>query len=82
MFCAAAPTLPRHTELSVTLWPLADIQISCFDRNELVQDLVHPALEEAQDALVEVFEEMEGQLDKEAKRLVELHRIRIEDPGE
>jgi hypothetical protein len=25
---------------------------------------------------------MEGQLDKEAKRLVELHRIRIEDPGE
>lgn len=60
----------------------ANAQASRFDRAELVEDLIHPALEEAQEALVEVFDEMEGQLDKEMKRLAELQRIRVTDPGE
>jgi elongator complex protein 1 len=51
-------------------------------RTALVEDVIHPALEEAHEALSEVFEEMDGQLDKEMKRLTELERIRITDPGE
>lgn len=52
------------------------------DREDLVESVIHPGLENAQEALVEVFEEMEGQLDKEVARLAELRKIRADDPGE
>lgn len=47
-----------------------------------MESVIHPGLENAQEALVEVFEEMEGQLDKEVARLAELRKIRADDPGE
>lgn len=43
--------------------------------------MIHPGLEEAHEALIEVFEEMDGQLDKETKRLKELNEIREKDYG-
>lgn len=52
------------------------------DREDLVESVIHPGLDDAQEALLEVFEEMEGQLDKEVARLAELRKIRTEDPGE
>jgi elongator complex protein 1 len=48
----------------------------------LVESIIHPGLEEAQEALTEVFDEMAGQLRKEMDRLTELRQIRMEDPGE
>lgn len=38
-------------------------------------------MDDAQEALLEVFEEMEGQLDKEVARLRALQKLRREDPG-
>ena len=38
-------------------------------------------MEDAQDALLEVFGEMDEQLEKEVRRLGELRRIREQDPG-
>lgn len=38
-------------------------------------------MDDAQEALLEVFEEMEGQLDKEVARLQALQKLRREDPG-
>lgn len=43
--------------------------------------MIHPGLEEAHEALIEVFEEMDGQLDKETRRLKELNEIREKDYG-
>lgn len=43
--------------------------------------MIHPGLEEAHETLIEVFEEMDGQLDKETKRLKELNEIREKDHG-
>jgi elongator complex protein 1 len=57
-------------------------QASLHDREDLVDSVIHPGLEDAQEALLEVYEEMEGQLNKETARLVELRKIRAEDPGE
>ncbi|RSH95270.1 hypothetical protein EHS25_000356 [Saitozyma podzolica] len=53
---------------------------SLHDREDLVESVIHPGLDDAQEALLEVFEEMEGQLDKEVARLAELRKIRTEDP--
>jgi len=39
-------------------------------------------MDDAQEGLVEVFDEMEGQLDKEVARLEALKKVRLEDPGE
>jgi elongator complex protein 1 len=47
-----------------------------------VDDVITPALEEAQEALTETLEEMDEQLDKELRRLDELRNIRKTDPGE
>jgi elongator complex protein 1 len=47
-----------------------------------VDSVVYPGLEDAQEALTEVFDEMREQLDKEMKRIAELRRILQEDPGE
>lgn len=55
--------------------------ISIHDRPDLVEAMIHPGLEEAHEALIEVFEEMDGQLDKETKRLKELNEIREKDYG-
>ncbi|WVQ75470.1 hypothetical protein IAR50_005095 [Cryptococcus sp. DSM 104548] len=54
--------------------------VSHYDRSDLIEAMIAPGLEEAQETLIEVFEEMEGQLDKEVKRLVELNGIRQKDP--
>ncbi|WVO15396.1 hypothetical protein L204_103054 [Cryptococcus depauperatus] len=53
--------------------------VSVHDRKDLIEAMIHPGLEEAQEALVEIFEEMEEQLDKETKRLCELKDIRERD---
>ncbi|ORY20535.1 putative Pol II transcription elongation factor [Naematelia encephala] len=53
---------------------------SLHDRSELVGDVIEPALLDTQEALAEVFEEMEGQLDKEMARLKDLRVIRETDP--
>lgn len=55
--------------------------ISIHDRPDLVEAMIHPGLEEAHEALIEVFEEMDGQLDKETRRLKELNEIREKDYG-
>ncbi len=47
-----------------------------------MDDVITPALEEAQEALTETLEEMDEQLDKELRRLDELRNIRKTDPGE
>jgi elongator complex protein 1 len=39
-------------------------------------------LEDANEALIEVFDEMDGQLDKEMSRIEELRRVRRENPGQ
>lgn len=51
-------------------------------RDELVERVINPALDDAHEELSEVFEEIEGQLDKEMKRLAFLKKLRLEDPGE
>jgi elongator complex protein 1 len=53
-----------------------------YDREDLIDSSILPGMDEAQEALVEVFEEMEGQLDKEVARLQALNKLRLEDPGE
>lgn len=47
----------------------------------MIESDIWPAMEEAQEGLLELFEEMEGQLDKEVDRLVALTKVRLEDPG-
>ncbi|WOO84954.1 Elongator complex protein 1 [Vanrija pseudolonga] len=49
-------------------------------RDELVERVIHPALDDAHEELSEVFQEIEGQLDKEMKRLAFLKKLRLEDP--
>ena len=62
---------------------LADeIKASLHSREDFVEKLIRPGLEDAQESLVEVFEEMEGQLDKEVARLEDLKKIRSSDPGQ
>lgn len=43
---------------------------------------VYPGLEDAHEQLIDVFDEMEGQLDKEVSRVAELVVKMGEDPGE
>ena len=50
-------------------------------RTDLLDSAVLPGLEQAQEDLVEVFDEMRGQLEKEMARLQALRRAREEDPG-
>ena len=57
------------------------MQASKYDRTDLVESTIHPGLDDATESLTEVFEEMQGQLDKEMKRIAELRVIREEDPG-
>lgn len=47
----------------------------------MLEQTVLPGLEDAHEGLAEVFDEMEGQLDKELARLEDLRGIRINDPG-
>lgn len=47
----------------------------------MIEKVIHPGLEDAQEELSEVFEEMRGQLDKEMKRIAELRKVLEEDPG-
>lgn len=51
------------------------------DRVDLVEDVIHPGLDDVQESLSETFEEMRGQLDKEMNRLKELRMIRNDDAG-
>ena len=61
---------------------IAHIQIALHKRDDLVEQHVWPGMDDAQEGLVEAFEEMEGQLDKEVARLETLKVLRREDPGE
>ncbi|KAK8843352.1 hypothetical protein IAR55_007009 [Kwoniella newhampshirensis] len=54
--------------------------VSLHNRDDLIEAMIHPGLEEAHEAIMEVFEEMEGQLDKEMKRIMELRNIREANP--
>lgn len=54
--------------------------ISQHGKDVLVEEVVHPAIEDAHEALAEVFEEMDGQLDKEMARIQDLRKIRLADP--
>lgn len=54
--------------------------IAQHGKGELVETVVHPTIEDAHEALAEVFEEMDGQLDKEMARVKELRNIRRSDP--
>ena len=58
------------------------MKASWHGRSDLVEGVIHPGLETAQESLIGVFEEMEGQLDKESNRLVELRKVREDDPGQ
>jgi hypothetical protein len=60
---------------------IADPQTSLHGRSDLLESVVHPGLEDAQETLTEVFDEMREQLDKEMKRIAELRRILEDDPG-
>lgn len=51
------------------------------DKEGLVESEVYPGLEDAHEQLVDVFDEMEGQLDKEVSRVAELVVKMGEDPG-
>jgi hypothetical protein len=42
---------------------------------------VYSGLEDAHEQLVDVYDEMEGQLDKEVSRVAELVQKMVEDPG-
>lgn len=42
---------------------------------------MYPGLEDAHEQLVDVYDEMEGQLDKEVSRVTELMKKMAEDPG-
>jgi elongator complex protein 1 len=48
------------------------VQTALHDRPDLVDSLIHTGLEDAQETLMDVFDEMEGQLDKEMNRIEEL----------
>jgi hypothetical protein len=50
-------------------------------RPDLIEGSIHPGLDDAHESLMEVFEEMQGQLEKEMSRLDELRQIREQDPG-
>jgi elongator complex protein 1 len=60
----------------------ADAQIALHKRDDLTESYVWPGMDDAQEGLIEVFEEMDGQLDKEVARLEALTEIRLEDPGQ
>ncbi len=57
------------TELMLTLYP---IQTSLHGRPDLIETFIYTGLEDAQETLMDVFNEMEGQLDKELSRIQEL----------
>ncbi|WRT69010.1 uncharacterized protein IL334_005992 [Kwoniella shivajii] len=72
---SAIDVLCRGTEFSEA-YRLA----SLHSRSDLIESMIHPGLEEAHEVLMEIFEEMEGQLDKEVSRIKELRKIRENDP--
>jgi hypothetical protein len=47
-------------------------QTALHNRPDLVDSLIHTGLEDAQETLMDVFDEMEGQLDKEMNRIEDL----------
>ena len=47
----------------------------------MIEKVINPGLEDAQEELSEVFEEMRGQLDKEMRRIADLRKVLEEDPG-
>jgi elongator complex protein 1 len=59
----------------------AEVKTALHNRSELIESVIHPGLEDAQEELSEVFEEMRGQLDKEMNRIAELRKVLEDDPG-
>ncbi|KAJ9111710.1 hypothetical protein QFC19_001070 [Naganishia cerealis] len=54
--------------------------IALHDKESLIESEVYPGLEDAHEQLVDVYDEMEGQLDKEVSRVAELIHKMAEDP--
>ncbi|KAJ9121784.1 hypothetical protein QFC22_002406 [Naganishia vaughanmartiniae] len=54
--------------------------IALHDKESLIESEVYPGLEDAHEQLVDVYDEMEGQLDKEVSRVAELIQKMAEDP--
>lgn len=73
--------IPARTSSHIRWKDGADEQIALHGREDCIENIVHPALEDACEALNEILEEMEGQLEKEMKRIAELRIVRLEDPG-
>jgi elongator complex protein 1 len=63
------------------VYMLTVLQIALHGKEELVEGEVYPGLEDAHEQLLDVFDEMEGQLDKEVSRVAELVVKMGEDPG-
>lgn len=57
-------------------------QIALHGKEDLVESEVYPGLEDAHEQLLDVFDEMEGQLDKEVSRVAELVDKMGKDPGQ
>lgn len=57
-------------------------QIALHGKEDLVESEVYPGLEDAHEQLLDVFDEMEGQLDKEVSRVAELVVKMGKDPGQ
>lgn len=47
-------------------------QTALHDRHDLIESLIYTGLEDAQETLMDVFSEMDGQLSKELRRIQEL----------
>lgn len=74
---SAVDVLCRGTEFSE-----AYRTATLHSRSDLVKRVIHPGLETALESLMEMFEEMENQLDEESARLVALRKVREDDPGQ
>ena len=57
-------------------------QIALHGRTELIESALHPGLDDAHEQFMDTFDEMEGQLDKEMKRIKDLRSKVDQDPGE
>ncbi|KAJ9102595.1 hypothetical protein QFC21_002996 [Naganishia friedmannii] len=54
--------------------------IALHSKESLIEKEVYPGLEDAHEQLVDVYDEMEGQLDKEVFRVAELLQKMVDDP--
>ena len=56
--------------------------MTVHEKPELIDTILEPGLADAQAGTLEIFEEMQGQLEKEMSRLSQLRKVREDDPGQ